>query len=332
MHIKHISKNRVHGVTVAQVSPEHLVRVRFLVNPPMNILKKYASLIHGYFPSKRAVFDVLKKDRVKILYGETYDFLGITIDSLKYYLFVSLFPELGNSIESTILIADTASIINASSGDTLAILAEGKRRLGQINEIIRAYHLPVRVQLMSELFKERPVQELIGRVQEIVSQSAEIQSMLQKTVLQNRIRQEDKTAYKYSAEAIATALLFDLKVGPPRELFYDEAAVLIAKELKRKSYASIYLTPTYPLGLDFAYFLSHPEIEEYGLTPYKAGSNKLQEQRIILGKTTLKRVQELIDTSFVPNHAGLPDPVGDLNTIVRLAKHFIKEATYETIL
>ena len=275
---------------------------------------------------------MLKKGHIKILYGETYDLLGITIDSLKYYLFISVLCKMGAHIKSTILIADTASTINTSSGDTNTILEEGKRRLDQVNEIIKKYHLPICTQLMSELYKEHPVQELIQHVQEVVAQSTEIQSMLQKTVLQNRVRQEDKAVYRYASEAIATALLFDLKVGPPREIFYDKVALLIANKLKRKSYSSIYLTPTYPLGLDFVYFLTHPEIEEFGLTPYKAGSNKLQEQRIILGKTSFEKVNELMQTSFVPKQAGLPNPVEDLNAIVRLAKHFLKEATYETIL
>lgn len=289
-------------------------------------------MIGGYFPSKQGIFNVLKKGHIKILYGETYDLFGITIDSLKYYLFTALLCEIHSGIKSTILIADTASTINASSGDTKIVLGEGKRRLDQINDIIKKYHLPIRAQLMSELFEKRSVLELISKVQNVVVNSPEIQLMLQKTVLQNRIRQEDRSTYKYASEAMATALLFDLKVGPPRERFYDEAALLIAKKLRIRCYSSIYLTPTYPLGLDFVYFLTHPEIEEFGLTPYKAGSNKLQDQRIILGKTSLKKVNELINTSFVPKQTGLPNPVGDLNSIVQLAKHFMNGATYETIL
>ncbi|MEK7577766.1 MAG: hypothetical protein AAB492_04090 [Patescibacteria group bacterium] len=291
----------------------------------MKILKKYNNMIHSYFPSKREVFDVFNKDNVKILYGETYDLLGITIDSLKYYLFVGLFPD------STILIADTASAINQSSGDTQTIFDEGKKRLSHIQEIIQTYHLPIHVTLMSELFKEPHVQELIKQMQDVVIQSPKIQTMLQKTVLQNRIKQEDKSTYKYAVEAIATSLSFDLKVGPPRERFYDEAAQLVAKELKRECYKSIYLTPTYPLGMDFLYFLQHPEIERFGLTPYKAGSNKLQDHRIILGKTSFERTQELIKISFMPKQTGLPDPVGDVENILRLAQHFRKETTYETL-
>lgn len=308
------------------MSPEHSVPVRVRLHPPMNVLKNYEHLIQSYFPSKREVFTVLKKKHTKILYGETYDMLGITVNSLKCYLFLGLLPE------STVIIADTASTINQSSGDTQTILEEGKRRLGQVLEIIKKYNLPVQVKLMSELFKEKGVQELMKQVQDVVNQSPNIQLMLQKTVLQNRVRQEDKTAYKYAAEAIATAMFFDIKVGPPRERFYDEAAMLIAKKLKRVCYKSIYLKPTYPLGLDFLYFLQHPEIETFGLTPYKAGSNKLQEYRIILEKTSLEQLQKLISTSFIPKKAGLPDPVGDLNNIMELAKHFRKEFTYESIL
>lgn len=308
------------------MSPEHVVQVRILMIPPMNNLKKQIHLIHGYFPSKRAVFDVLNKPGATILYGETYDLLGITIDSLKYYLFSAL------SSDSTIVIADTASVINQSSGDTQTMLQEGTRRLGQVQEIIQTYNLPTHVTLMSELFRAPHVQELIQKVQNVVTASPKIQVMLKKTVLQNRIRQEDQTSYKYAAEAIATSFLFDVKIGPPREQFYDEAAQLIAKELKRECYKSIYLTPTYPLGMDFIYFLLHPEIEQFGLTPYKAGSNKLQDHRIILGKTSPERIRELIDSSFVPQHDGLPDPVGDIENIMQLAQRFRKETTYETLI
>ncbi len=292
----------------------------------MKILKQYEHLVRGYFPSKREVFDVFTKKHTKILYGETYDLLGVTIDSLKYYLFLGLFPG------STILIADSASTINASSGDAQTILTESKTRLNKVNRIIEKFHLPVRVQLMSELFKKQRVKELIEDVRQVVAESPEIQALLQKTVLQNRVRQEDKSAYKYGAEAIATAMLFDIKVGPPRERFYDEAAILVAKKLKRQCYKSMYLTPTYPLGLDFVYFLLHPEVEAYGLTPYKAGSNKLQDHRIILGKTTPEQLHELITTSFVPKHEGLPNPVKDLEHIFHLAQHFQKEVTYEGLL
>lgn len=291
-------------------------------------------MVHGFYPNKSAVMDVMKarndsKNPSTILYGETYDLLGITVDSLRYYLFVSILHKVlqgvGISVESTILIADTASTINPSSGETQIILEEGKKRLAQINEIIKVYNLPIKARLMSEFFGQNDVQELIQSVQSVVVGSNELQIMLQKTVLQNRIRQEDKTAYKYGAEAVATALLFDLKIGPPRERYYDEVAAVIAPQVKKSCYSSLYLTPTYPFGLDFVYFLMHPEVEEYGLTPYKAGSNKLEDYRIVLGQTSLERVSDLMDTSYVPKQAGLPDPVGDIIATAKLAGFFLRK-------
>lgn len=297
-------------------------------------LLKIGGMVRGFYPNTSAVMDGIKARKksnkpLTILYGETYDLLGITVDSLRYYLFLSflqtLLQEAGISVESTVLIADVASTINSSSGDTQAILEEGKARAERINEIIRIYGLPIKAQLMSELYAQKDVLKLIQPVQTIVAGSAEIQAILRKTVLQNRIRQEDKTAYKYATEAVAITLKFDLKIGPPREQFYDEAAAVIAPQVGKSCYSALYLTPTYPLGLDFVYFLLHPEIEEYGLTPYKAGSNKLEDNRIILGRTSLERVYELIDTSYFPKQAGLPDPVGDLIYTAKLAGFFLRK-------
>lgn len=327
---------------VGPPSPERSVSVQVRLHPPMKHmnnkkiiikLKRFLSkggMVHGMFPSRQGVIDVVTKQQmepIRLLYGETYDSFGITVDSLRYYLFLGLFhmvlQKLGVNVQSTVLIADTASTINPSAGEAQRILEEGKRRLTQVNKIIQIYHLPIRAQLMSELFQKQETQHVIYDTQRIVSSSPDIQSMLQKTVLRNRVHQEQKTAYKYGAEAIATAFLFDIKIGPPRERFYDETAAVIAKKLHRESYASMYLTPTYPLGLDFVYFLLHPEIEAFGLTPYKAGSNNLQEQRIVLGKTPIETVRDLIDSSFVPKTIHLPNPVADLLHIGKMARMFL---------
>ncbi|MBI3577333.1 hypothetical protein HY086_04810 [Candidatus Gottesmanbacteria bacterium] len=297
-------------------------------------LLRIGGMVRGFYPNRSAVIDFVKKRRESkklftMLYGETYDLLGITVDSLRYYLFLSYLhsqlQETGIVVESTVLIADTAATINASSADATVVLEEGKKRLKHINEIIRVYTLPIRATLMSELFAQQNVQKFIETVQAVVADSTDIQAILQKTVLQNRIHQEDKASYKYGAEAIATALLFDLKIGPPRERFYDEAARMVATKLNQQNYKSIYLTATYPLGLDFFYFLLHPEVEEYGLTPYKASSNKLENHRIIFGRTTPERVNGLIDTSFFPKHGGLPDPVGDVIDTAKLAGFFLEK-------
>jgi len=91
----------------------------------------------------------------------------------------------------------------------------------------------------------------------------------------------------------------------------------------------MYLTPTQPLGQNFAFFLTHPEIEEYGITPYKAGSNKLQDFRIILGETPLRRAKELLETSFESDKKETVHPVKDIYEITEGARMFLqKEKIY----
>jgi hypothetical protein len=81
----------------------------------------------------------------------------------------------------------------------------------------------------------------------------------------------------------------------------------------------VYVNPTYPLGLNYDYFISHSEIEEFGLTPYKAGSNKLQHNRIILNESSMAQITSLVSESFVPKYEELPNPVLDLCIISDLA-------------
>ncbi|KKW30120.1 MAG: hypothetical protein UY74_C0051G0008, partial [Candidatus Kaiserbacteria bacterium GW2011_GWC2_52_8b] len=81
-----------------------------------------------------------------------------------------------------------------------------------------------------------------------------------------------------------------------------------------------YLRPTYPLGVNFDYFINHPEIEKYGLTPYKAGSNKMQDQRIIIGKTSAQNIRDLIEKSYIPRDILLANPILDLACIVAMSE------------
>lgn len=72
--------------------------------------------------------------------------------------------------------------------------------------------------------------------------------------------------------------------------------------------------------MNYDFFINHPEIEDFGVTPYKAGSNRLQRNRIILKETTAKQIKGLIDNSYIPLFAELPNPVLDLFVIADLIK------------
>ena len=150
-----------------------------------------------------------------------------------------------------------------------------------------------------------------------------------KTILKNRITQEEEVGYQYTLEEVALIIGYDIKVGPPRETYYDQMARELGAKVCNNDFCGLYLKPTYPLGLNFDYFVTHPEIEEFGVTPYKAGSNKLQNNRIVLGTTSLDECKKLIDSSFVSSNLILPNPVLDIYLIAKMAGYLLKGVPFE---
>lgn len=260
----------------------------------------------------------------RCFYGETYDSLGMTIDSLKYYFFLSLLHRSlagsGIKVESTVVIADIASGINKSSQKLNTDIDQiGKDRLDYCERIKKYFNLPISFVLMSNLFDSEIINERIKLIESTGQNDPKVIELLSKTVLKNKIKQEYNSGFRYGLEAVATGSMFDIKIGPPRETYYDQAAQIICKKLKLKQLQSIYLSPTFPLGQDFSYFLMHPEIEEFGLTPYKAGSNQMQDFRIILNSTTTEQVEILIKNTYITANPKLPNPVFDLIFVADMA-------------
>jgi len=257
--------------------------------------------------------------KIRVLYGETYDKYGIAIDSIKYYLFLEyLAKTIGNDVDCMIAEGDLHSVINPSVLEKDFLLHEGKRRtesIGKIFEVLKIRH--VTVKLMSKLFAEEKIMNLVTNVSNLVNEREDLQNLLIPTVLKNKIAQERESGFRYAAEAIGLALNFDLKVGPPREENYDKVAQIIGKEVAEE-YKAIYLRPSYPFTKDFSFYLTHPEVEEYGLTPYKAGSNKLQDQRIVIGVTSEEMIGDLIASAYVPQDIVYANPLVDLASMVAM--------------
>lgn len=258
---------------------------------------------------------------IRILYGETYDKCGITIDSVKYYLFLEYLARIaGGKARCIVVEGDLHSVINPSVREKDLLLQEGRRRVEQIGGILRKLQLKhVSMRLMSELFEEKKVMGSVNTVASLVKGNEDIQNKLIPTVLQNRVAQERDSGFRYAAEAIGLALNFDIKVGPPREENYDTIAQIIGKEVGG-SYSAVYLRPSYLLTPDFSFYLTHPEIEKYGLTPYKAGSNKLQDLRIVIGRTSEEEIRELISACYVPRDIRDANPLLDLANIVVMSE------------
>ena len=284
------------------------------ISPTMKSILNNKLIVKGTLPAKMTL------DGGRVLYGETYDMLGVTVDSLKYYLFLEYLSRLNPDFRPLVMEADLHASINKSVKDKNERMEEGKRRVRQIARILEILNCKnVKVRLMSELVVGG-VKEKVDVVRQLVSVSEKYQKMLAKTVLVNKVTQEKQSGFRYSAEEIGLALSFDIKVGPPREKNYDVVAQKIARELNIPSYHAIYLRPTYPLVENYLFYLNNPEIEKYGLTPYKAGSNKLENTRIVIGKTSLERVEEIVMNAYGASDLRYANPLLDLALIVSLVK------------
>lgn len=149
--------------------------------------------------------------------------------------------------------------------------------------------------------------------------------MFKNIVLKNRLKQEEDKEILYSREEVALIIDYNIKIGPPRETKYDEIANMILSAEGKQELLSLYVSPSYPLGKSFDYYINNPEIEKYGLTPYKAGSNRLQEYRLVFGKVSRYNLEKMIKNSFVPFFDYLPNSVKDLYIVIDLIKRIIEQ-------
>lgn len=265
-----------------------------------------------------------RERRISVMYGETYDRHGLTLDSLKYYFTVAAITNIlrssGAHIDATILIGDIATCRNEQPENHDDLMAIGVALAERVRAISGFYGLNLEILLMSEYLNSAAFQERLARIRVAADEHPEIEDYVVQTVPANKVEIERAKGFAYAFEEIATIVEYDIKIGPPREQFYDDPARLIARSLGRPPLLSVYLHPTYPLGLGVDFFFANDEIERYGVTPYKANSKKLAAHRIVLGETPNERIDELIDTSFVGRKPGLPNPVLDLAVIGELAR------------
>jgi len=282
-------------------------------------------LVSGVLPSIKDILESFERSKlIKIVYGETYDQYGPTLDSLKYYFFTSILENLlrteGKKVTSSVIIGDIHSVKNKIVKNKSNLLLSANSRLSFVNKIKRTYNLSFNPVLMSDLFGNLNYKRRLSKITPVFQRSERLKDIARKTVLKNRLSQEEKVGFQYTLEEVALIAGFNIKIGPPREIYYDQLTRLLSKETGNNDFCGLYLKPTYPLGVGFDFFVTHPEIERYGITPYKAGSNQLQENRIILGITKLVKCKKLIDSSFVTTNPLLPNPVLDMYLISQIAE------------
>jgi len=261
---------------------------------------------------------------MKIFYGETYDDKGNTIDSMKYYLFVSLLAdalkEKGVKVDSSILIADSAACRNVGPENEKLYMSLGNSRCDFVHRVNETYGTKLNVTRMSEYINSPEFIQKRAGVIEVCNNDPNLMIAVEKTVPESKIDIERNKGFLYSFDEIASIIDLDIKVGPPREDLYDNVARIIAKQRGDKGIMSLFLSPTFPLGMGWAYFFANEGIEDHGITAYKAGSKRLQRNRIIVGTSNPDYINDLINTSFISKNPDLPNPVLDIGIICEMAR------------
>lgn len=260
----------------------------------------------------------------KLFYGETYDSYGNPIDSMKYYFFVSMLSRAlkqeGFETNPSILIADVAACRNVPKNLNYTYMDLGEERSNFVQNVKDIYGLDIRIVKMSDYVFTENFQERLREIIEICKSRPELMNKIEKTVPESKRDIERKKEFAYSFDEIGTVIDLDIKVGPPREDLYDDVARDVANIQGKKGPLSLFLTPTFPLGKNWAYFFANEGIEDHGITAYKAGSKQLHENRIIIGKTTASEAERLINSSFFPKYPQLPNPILDIGIIAEMAK------------
>lgn len=273
--------------------------------------------------------EIIARARIKnrpfeVFYGETYDGSGDTIDSMKYYFFVAnmarALREEGLQVDPQILIADTAACRNVAPELERKYMLLGQDRAEFVERINKVYGTGLKVVMMSDYIHTPEFVRKREEIMKLCKSDPELMAKVEKTVPESKLELEREKGFMYSFDEIATIIDLDLKVGPPREDLYDGVAREIATKQNKPGLMSLFLTPTFPLGKNWAYFFANEGIEYHGITAYKAGSKRLQEFRIRPGRTTLEQAKELIDSSFISTNPELPNPVLDVGIICEMAR------------
>lgn len=261
---------------------------------------------------------------IKLFYGETYDEKGHPIDSMKYYFFISHLADVlrqeGFVVDPSILIADTAACRNVGEKNEKYYMTLGEGRYHFVERVNEIYGTGLRLVKMSDYIHSPEFIEEREKIMEECRVDQELMEAVEKTVPESKVDIERKKKFLYSFDEITTIIGLDVKVGPPREDLYDNVARRISKQRGQKQLMSLFLTPTFPLGMNWAYFFVNEGIEDNGITAYKAGSKRLHRNRIIIGHSNLDDVKDLIKDSFISTNPLLPNPVLDIGIICEMAR------------
>ena len=299
----------------------------------LTALLSQKGLVHTA-PSKAELDARIEKCRqenrpLRILYGETFDDKGNTLDSMKYYLFTSLLAKeikekYGVEVEPVVLVADLGVYRNEPDRiEEFKAYAEKRKEFA--NMVKDTYGCEYEVKLLSEISSTEDFKLRFNKAVELGKSDEALMGMIKETVPEDRREASAKIGYAYAFEEIATILGIDIKVGPPRENLYDRTANAMLEHFNVDPLMPVYLMPSYPLGASYESYINSP-IRQYGLTPYKAGSAGMMSNRIRIGRTLSSDAERLIDNTEISVDTSKPNPVLDVMLTADMARQHIQSS------
>lgn len=241
------------------------------------------------------------RDEATVMTGMTFDEYGEPFDYMKQVLtsfdIAETLEGRGVDADVKLLVADNFVEMNQGE-DGLSDEEVGRyadQRAAYLEAVADVYSgdYPVDVQMTSEL-KDEEFRHDVEALGERVEQDQNFAELLMGAVPDEAVDPEatPRENTGYTREEIVTIMATDtdIKVGPKREKKYDLPTQLDdVRQLRDvEPLTGVYVTNTYPVAMEEAQEQLDEsdwhEVQEFGVTPYKAGSKGLdpQQHRILL--------------------------------------------------
>jgi hypothetical protein len=265
-----------------------------------------------------------------MMYGETFDDLGLPVDALKYYAWLAIVASglaSDRVVTANVLVADLAVAVNYLDqwgADRIADLAEG--RVQVIRRFAALCHSGIGPEpvLMSHVAQTDAYKQRRAVAAELLESDQDFRQAVVGSVRADHLDDEQKLGFQYSLDEVALIAAYGVKIGPPREMFYDSAAQVLNKSLGLRPLSSVLLTPAFPLALTPGEFVKNRELREYGVTAYKAGSLGFAKNRIMIDRDTADSVLELATRTRLVRRPGAPNALTELARVLQLVQWAIE--------
>ncbi len=278
--------------------------------------------------------------RMRIVYMESFDHSNALnpIDDIRYYMILGelkcILEKHGIDVEAAVHIADIGVTYNIGSFDIYSskttvkphssIAEAANARALFAHAVAETFGYSYEVILESSDINRDPdaFSSRLSAFRSVCYGDRKAMEALAATVPPSKREQESATGYTYSLAQLALMHDWNLKLGPPRERYYDRAFNAISVASGSRRILPIYGMPTYPFVRNSGIYEKYPDIRINGVVPYvldTSGNSGSRKFRITVGGMATERIESLIMKAYV-SPDGIVNPVLDIAQLAAMAK------------